>query len=426
MRHEWNEKRETDAAGGSPATRASEDPGYFPGSTRPNLLDPRVRANPYPLYAWLRRDRPVCEIEPGGLWAVSRYDDVVYVLRHPELFSSSGFRVFLTPPWLDHNPAAESLTMCDPPDHTRLRAFVSRAFSPRTLAPIENRIRAVAGELADHVVARGEVDFVAEFAGALPTRIIAEILGLDPALGVHFKRWVNDQAVISPAITDPVRIAEIKTSVRELVSYLDEAIAARRRAPSDDLVGELMRPDANGQLLTEDELRSFLVILLVAGLETTTAALTSTLRLLAERPADLQRLRQDPSLIPAYLEEVLRYESPAQGLARITTQELELGGTRLAAGSMVLVLLGSANRDENHFPEPDRFDPGRSNQKAVAFGHGIHSCVGAVLARMEGRVGLKALLERVGHVTAVPGELQWNESLVSRCPIALPLRFTPA
>ncbi|HEX2573069.1 MAG TPA: cytochrome P450 [Polyangia bacterium] len=394
--------------------------------TRPNLLDPRVRANPYPLYACLRRERPVCEIEPGGLWAVSRYDDVVYALRHPELFSSSGFRVFLTPPWLDHNPAAESLVMCDPPDHTRLRAFVSRAFSPRTLAPIEARIRTVASELADRVVARGEVDVVDEFAGALPTRIIAEVLGLDPALGVHFKRWVNDQAVISPAITDPVRIAEIKTSIHELVSYLDEAIEARRRAPSDDLVGELMRPDASGQLLTEDELRSFLVVLLVAGLETSTALLSSTLRLLAERPADLQHLRQDPAFIPAYLEEVLRYEPPAHGLARLTTQEVELGGTRLAAGSVVLVLLGSANRDENYFPEPDRFDPGRSNQKAVAFGYGIHSCVGAVLARMEGRIGLKALLERVAHIAPVPGEIRWNESLVSRCPIALPLRFESA
>jgi cytochrome P450 len=394
-------------------------------NARPNLLSPDVLADPFPLYAELRRDRPVCQVDPGGLWAVARHDDVQYVLRNPDLFSSAGFRVATEQPWLPRNPISDSLLLQDPPAHGRLRGLVGNAFGPEALARLEERVRVIAAELADQLAITNKTDFQATFALPLPARVIAEILGVDPALHVHFKRWVLDMnAVALPGQSD-ARIAEIRASIEEMIAYMNQVIADRRRCPADDMISDLLVPNEDGDRMTDEEILSFLFIVLPAGFETTTNLLASAMRVLLRRPDLLARLRADPARIPAFVEEVLRHDGPSVGLLRLTTREVELGGVVLPAYSPVLCLLSSANRDERRFADADVFDLDRSDRKHLAFGHGIHACLGAALARMEARVGIAALLERFDAVEAA-GPSDWVPSFLLRGPTVFPVRLRRA
>ncbi|AUX42149.1 cytochrome P450 [Sorangium cellulosum] len=387
-----------------------------------DLFAPEARANPHPIYAEMRRNSPVCQVDPGGIWAVARYDDVLFVLKHPEIFSSQGFRVTLLAPWLESNPLADSLLVLDPPEHNRLRALVSRGFTPGMIAGFEPRVRAIAEELAGELERLGEADFMASFAVPLPARVICELLGLDPTLHAEFKRWADHLAMVSP-VTPSEHIPAVRATVEAMIGFMKEVIARRRKTPANDVVTRLLRAEIDGHALSEAEIVGFMSIILMAGFETTTNLLTKTVLGLTGRPADIARLRADPALLAGFTEEALRFESPAEIVLRQTTTEVTLSGVTIPKGAFVAAIIASAQRDERKFPEPDRFDMARKPDVFIAFGHGPHHCLGAPLARLEMKVGLETLLRRFERFERLPGELAWNCTLAVRCPHALPLRF---
>ncbi|HEX2570272.1 MAG TPA: cytochrome P450 [Polyangia bacterium] len=332
------------------------------------------------------------------------------------------------PTWFPGSPLRNSLLILDPPAHTRVRALAQRAFGPRAMAILESRSRAIAAELTGRLAADREIDLINDFAIALPGRIIIEICGLDPGLQVHFKRW--GAAVAAMGISDPALIAQVRTDFEEMIRHLRAVVEERRRHPADDIVTELLEPDpTTGDRMTDDEVLAFLATILPAGFETSAGLLANVLRFLALRPQDFSHLRARPEFIPQYLEEVLRYEPVAQTVARICQTEVEVAGVRLAAGSVVLVLVGSANRDETKFPDPDVFDPdrfapGKEGAKHLSFSHGIHYCLGAALARAECRIGIEALLARCEQLRMGPAPIEWTMSLSVRIPVSLPARLS--
>ena len=284
-------------------------------SPRLNLLAPEVRANPYPHYAELRRTTPVCQVEPGGLWAVTRFDDVVAVLKNPQLFSSEGMRRATCPPWLEDPPFAHSMIVQDPPDHGRLRALVNRAFAAPALSRMEPWVRDLAQSLGARLPAGQAVDFIPEFSRPLPASVMRGLMGLDIALEPRFARWAEDlTSTSSVAPTDTQRMEEIRSTVREARGFLSEVIARRRRSPGDDMVSELLAARVEGEALTEAELMSFLLMLFIAGMETTIHLLNHSVRLLLEHPEVLKRVRADRSLVPTVVEEVLRFEPPVHAM----------------------------------------------------------------------------------------------------------------
>jgi cytochrome P450 len=344
-------------------------------------------------------------------------------LSRPALYSSAGLRALLLPRWLERNPLADSLLVLDPPAHDRLRAVVAQAFGAQAMAQLELRVRSIAGELAEHLAVQGCADFLTAFAGPLPARVMAEILGLDASLHVHFKRWTDDVSAISPAIVDPVRIRAIRATVLEMEGYFREVIGSRRRHPGNDIISDLAHPRGTGQPLSDDELLAFLFVLLAAGLETTMYFLANVLRGLIDRPYYASRLAADQARIPNFVEEVLRYDSPGHGTFRVTTRATELAQTTIPAGQVVLLLMASSNRDERKFPDADRFDMDRKYDRSLAFGYGIHFCLGAQLARLEGRVACEELLSRFERFNRLSGEIAWNQSLTVRGPVSLPVEF---
>lgn len=393
-------------------------------SGRLNLMSPEFWANPYPAYAELRRTSPVCQVEPGDMWAVSRYEDVLTVLGNPLLFSSKARGQQLERSGR-RNLLVDSLMLEDPPRHGRLRALVSRAFNAAAVARLESFIRTTARELAGLLPSGSPVDFVTAFALPLPARVMGELLGVDPALHTQFKRWVDILVAAVPSEEDP-RFQQVLDTWREVEQALREVVEQRRRHPGEDLLSELMRARVDGESLTEGELLGFCFLLLAAGLETTAHVLGHSVRVWLEHPELVARLRADPALVPRLLEEVLRYEPPVHLIARRTTAEVELAGVRLPEGATLAVLLGSACHDEARFPHPERFDLERPGLQNLPFGHGVHFCLGAMLARLEIRLGLEALLERFESLAPGGQPLQWNRPVVVRGPAALPVIFNAA
>lgn len=394
-------------------------------SARINLMAPAFRANPYPFYAEMRRAHPVVQVEPGGFWAVSRFEDVERVLKTPELFAQ-GFKAAWQPEWLGcDNPLSSSVLAQDGPAHARLRALVTRAFGARAVARLEPRIRERAAALAGELASTGEADFIAGFALPLPAFAIAELLGLGGAHRHAVKRWADDLVSISPVAEGPEQAARVRATIAELTGYFAEIIAARRCEGADDMVSDLVRAEAPGQSLTDAEIISFMAVLLLGGFDTTTYLLANALLLLADMPSEVERLRAAPALVPAFIEEMLRYDPPVHGVPRVALADVEVASVIIPKGSLVLALIGSANRDERRFDDPDRFhlERGRSG---VAFGHGIHFCLGATLARLEAQLALEALLARFRAFARTSAELVWNRSLTVRGMEALPLRFVPA
>ncbi|WP_257448484.1 cytochrome P450 [Archangium lipolyticum] len=396
-------------------------------SNRFNLLAPDVRANPYPVYAELRRNRHLSQVDPGGMWAVTRYADVMTVMKNPLLYSSEGFGRAVRPAWLGHNPFADSMICMDPPNHTRLRALVNRVFGTAALARWEPRVRAYAESFAAALPSGRTVDVIDAFNSALPASVIGELLGLDASLRPRFKRWTDDlTSITGTAPDDLAKQAQVRDTVAEFERYVSEVLELRRREPREDLVSELLRAQTGSEALTEAEVHSFLFLLLVAGLETTVHLLNHSVRLLAEHPDVLARVRANRSLIPQLLEEVLRYEPPVHSVPRHTTADTELGGVPLPKGTRVLVLLAAAGRDEEHFPDGERFDPERTGQNHLSFGYGIHFCLGSQLARMEARIGLETLLDRFSGFSRDPEPIVWNRSMTVRGPVVMPMRFHAA
>jgi len=410
------------------------------------------RDDPYPAYAELRRHSPVAKIEKTGAYAVARYADVAYVLRHPELFSSRTMMTTLSGnitaglaggklsaaeaariaelvksmPIPLGGGGTRSLIAVDPPVHGPMRSLVNRGFTPRRIGEIEARVRAIARTALAALDGKPDFDIVSEFFMPLPVTVISELLGVEPERSADFKRWSDCAVAAATGGAGSIGPVKVLEAFSELSHYLIDIVERRRRQPQDDLISTLIRAEEGETALTPVEVVMFTLLLLVAGNETTTNLLGNTLLALMEHPEELARVRRDPSRIPALVEEALRYDGPIQFLFREVTQDIELGDAKIPAGTMVIPLLGSANRDEAQFPRADRFDVSRNTQGHLAFGLGIHFCLGASLARLEARVALEELLPRFASFERSEPRVQYVDSYVVRGPKRLPLRVAEA
>jgi cytochrome P450 len=389
----------------------------------PNL--PEVRANLYAHYAYLREHAPVYWVDSLQAWAVSRYEDVIYILKNPQLFSSSAFFDHLLG---EFNPVPEVPWMLtsDPPAHTRLRKLANKGFMPSMIRNLAPRIGAIVMELIEPLRGRSEFDFVRDFSAAFPVMVIAEMLGIEPERRVDFKRWADDIVSASNRATATAEDRQrIRQSINEARAYFQATITRRRQESGDDIISAFVRAEEENQALTAPEILSLSILLLLGGSETTTNLLGSMIVTLLEQPDDLAKVRREPSLIPQLIEEGLRYHSPVQALFRQTTQAVEIAGTTIPAKTMVMPLLASANRDARKFPDPERFDLTRNADGHVALGHGVHFCLGAPLARLEANVALEALLQHLPPVRAAAQPVTWIDSFFVRGPKTLPLTFAP-
>ena len=389
-----------------------------------NPLAPEVRENPYPFYKALRDEAPVYRT-PMGFHAISRFEDVLNVVKQPELFSSTAIQSFLLggmalrPDAMtdDERELLRSpiLIATDPPEHTRMRNLVNRGFTPRRIADLEPRVREITRQALEQVDP-DDFDLVRELAVPLPVTVIAEVLGVDADRMEDFKTW-SDAIVTGISGTTPEgreRLVEVRGMFRE---YFKEVIERRRREPRDDLISVLVRAD-----LAPVEILSFTILLLVAGNETTTNLLGNMMEALVAHPEQMAKVASNASLIPGLVEEGLRYDSPIQGLIRTPTRDVEMHGQRIQTGEFMLILFASANRDERQFQDPDRFDVTRDNRAHVAFGFGIHYCLGAALARLEARVAYEELFARFGGFERLDGPAERLDSFLIRGPSAVRLR----
>jgi cytochrome P450 len=396
-------------------------------------LDPRVLENPYPYYAHLRRHAPVYRVPAHGFWVVSRYEDVLNVLRRPERFSSAAMAAAVTRPrqfapdrgeastWVQGEDV--SIVGTDGARHTRLRNVVSRGFTPARIAALEPRVRSIARALAAPWLESGHCEFLADFAVPYPVTVIAEILGIDAERRADFKRW-SDAAILGVfESVDAEQGRRVGESLEQMGDYFDAVIEERRRRPGADLVSALVRAEEEHGALTTTEVKTFVLTLLVAGSITTTHLLANAMRALVGHPDQLARVCADPALVPAFVEEALRWDGPVQLLLRTASEDVELAGVVLRKGDVVAPLFASANRDETVFPDPDRFDVTRNPKDHIAFGHGIHFCLGAALARLEARIAFETLLARMRKPVLEEAPPPPLASLVFRGPRRLPLRF---
>ena len=397
-------------------------------------LTPEVTLDPYPFYASLREAGPVRFVESlmRGCYVLTRHEDITSVLKNPALLSSKLMAPGAMMPRelgedvLRHFQSENNLLTSAPPLHTRLRTLVSRAFTPRRVAELEPRIRELSSALLDAMLAQEEFELIRDFAAPLPVIVIAEMLGVEPERRLDFKRWSDDVLL---AITLPGKIGEVarvRESLLEFHAYLEAAVERRRREPRNDLISALIEAsEAEGGFLSTLDIMAFTRLLLVAGNETTTNLLGNGMVALLRTPSEWERLAADPSLMPNAVEEMLRYDSPAQALIRVVLEDTELAGHPVPKGSRVLLLLGASNRDPRRFPEPDRFDVTREAQGHVSFGHGIHFCLGAPLARLEAKVAFEEIFRRVRRVSFAPGQeatIPWNQAFLIRGPKSLQLR----
>jgi cytochrome P450 len=390
-------------------------------------LAPETQADPYPAYATLRESAPVYYVESLDAHAVSRHADVGRVLHDHQAFSSQAMAALVTRPVAMTAQSADdtesfgmSIIGTDGDAHARMRLIVNRGFTPRRVAEQERQIRAIARGFIDEFVTAGGGDLQSAVAVPYPTAVIAALLGVDPDQRDEFRRWSEHMvlAVFEPDAAG--QLDDIAQSSEQMGRWLDDVIAERSSGLGDDLISVLLRAEAEGGALTPAELRTFVFTLLVAGSITTAYLIGSAVIALLADPDLLARARSEDGYIARVVEETLRFEAPTQLMFRTTTAPVEIAGVEIPRGATVLPLIGSANRDERVFAEPDRFDPTRDGRDHLTFGHGSHFCLGAALARMEARIGLEELLARApGIVPGAPPE--HVTSLVFRGPTQLPL-----
>ena len=383
-----------------------------------NLLTDEVRRNPYPLYDRLRSSSPVLHDPHSGLWMIFDYEGVSRLLTDHAAFSSR-----YGPDWI---------VFTDPPRHTKLRALVSRAFTPRSVVNLEPRIRELSRELLDRTIGRGEMDLCADYSVQLPLMVIGEMLGIPIEDRPRFRYWNDVMMNMSYTIGRHDEEAQRATSeyvavTAEMDCYLTEVLARRHAEPKDNLLHRLADAEVDGERLTHGEILGFFQGLLLAGSETTTMLLNNAILAFIANPDELATLRGRMELLPSAIEEVLRYRSPLQWMYRLTRRDVDLHGQAIPAGTLVLAMIGSANHDPKQFPEPGRFDITRDPNPHIAFGHGIHFCLGAALSRMEARIGLTDLLERLKGLELASDE-PWEprRGLHAHGPARLPIRFEPA
>ena len=387
-----------------------------------DFLSPQLRRDPYPLYKRLRETSPVIHEAHADFWMIFDYGGVKRALHDSAAFGSDLSAAGQpAPPWM---------IFTDPPRHSKLRALIARAFTPRVVADLEPAIRELARQLLAPGIERGEMDFAAEFALLLPLKVIAQAIGIPPEDWPRFLRWSDGILALSQTVAGSAAAAAAGERYRmvtaEMAEYLPPILEERRRSPGKDLLTNLIQAEVDGDRLSPPEILAFVQLLLVAGTETSGNLLGNAALTLAEFPAELEKLRAAPGLLPSAIEEALRYRSPLQYVYRATRQAVEIDGATIPAGKRVLVYIGSANRDPAQFADPERFDTGRNPNPHVAFGHGIHFCIGAPLARLEARVALEEFLAAVGEFQLAAEEWTPRAALHVMGPDRLPLRLQAA
>jgi cytochrome P450 len=410
-----------------------------------NPFSEKVHADPYPYYRALRDEAPVYWSEGAGAWVVSRYEDVRHVLTEHELFSSDAMRTALLgiPPRFnpaEHPEVMERLTALvssgpfrledlteegsgaiitiDPPEHTVQRNIVNRGFSPRRISVWEKRVREIVDELMHNIRGAREFDLVSALSIPLPMIVIAEVLGVEPDRRYDFKRWSDGlvSGISGSGRKQGVRESGFGATMKEFTGYLQDIAEKRKAEPRDDLITALVRAEEGEGTLSAFQVIMFAIVLLVAGNETTTNLIGNTVNALLDHPDQLDLVVKDPSLIPALVDESLRYQSPIQFLFRRATQDVEIAGVKIAKDSLVAPLLASANRDERQFENGDAFDITRNAQGHVAFGLGVHYCLGSHLARLEGRVAFEAIVPELTGLQRRDSKVEYVDSFLVRGP----------
>ncbi len=400
-----------------------------PTSVVPEPFSPEFNTNPHPTYAVLRDHSPVQRVTlPSGLpvWLITRYEDVRAMLADPRLskdvqrLPSHGQYLAATADVRD--VISRHMLNADPPDHTRLRKLVNKAFTPRRVEELRPRVQQITDELLDRMAPLDRADLIEEFAFPMPVTVICELLGVPVEDRDEFRVWSN---TIIEGLGAGERFA---TAAEAMYEYLRDLVEAKRRSPGDDMLSDLVAVREEGDRLSEGELTSMAFLLLVAGHETTVNLIGNGVYLLLTHPDQLALLRSDPGLLPRAVEEFLRYEGPVEtSTLRFTTEPVEVGGVTIPAGEVVLVALASANRDPRRFADADRLDITRADSQHLAFGHGIHFCLGAPLARLEGQVAIGELLARFPDLALAvpPEELAWRPGTLIRGLRELPVTYSP-
>jgi pimeloyl-[acyl-carrier protein] synthase len=395
------------------------------------LLDPEVLANPYPLFEQLRTEAPVHWDPYLHAWVVTRYADVVTVLHHfsanrtptPEQFAAIGLAE-LAP--LAQVMVKQMLFM-DAPDHTRLRSLASTAFTPARVEALRSHIKEILDNLLAPLLQAGRMDVIADLAAPLPAIVTAEMMGLPTSDANQLKDWSADFAeVLGNFQHNPDRASRTLKCVEEMTSYFRDAIKQQRSDPTEGLINALLTAEIDGDRLSEEEIIANCIVTMVGGQETTTNLIGNGVLTLLRHPDQLERLRNDLSLIPSAVEELLRYESPSQHTARICREDTELGGKKIRKGQAVIAVMAAGNRDPERFPDPDRLDLGRTDNRHLAFGWASHFCFGAPLARIEGQLTFEALVRRTTNMAVEPGPITWRDNLGLRGLTSLPVTFDEA
>ncbi len=392
------------------------------------LLYPEVLANPYPLYERLRREDPVHWDPYLHAWIVTRHADVLQVLHSfsahrsptPEQLSAMGLQAL--------NPIAQvmvrQMLFLDGADHTRLRALASSAFTPGRVARLRTHIQEITDRLIDAAIPAARMDVIRDLAGPLPAIVTAEMLGVPVSDHQRLKDWsLSFSEMLGNFQHNPNRFAGVLANLEEMTAYFREAMREQRDRPRDGLVHAFMTAEVSGTRLDEDEVIANLIITMVGGQETTTNLIGNGLLTLLRHPEQMQNLRDDPALIPAAIEELLRYESPIQHTVRLAPDDVELAGKRIRRRQALMAVMGAANRDPDRFPDPDRLDIKRKDNRHLAFGAGAHFCFGAPLARLEGQVAFETLLRRLPVLALEPQSLSWRYNLGFRGLDALAVSF---
>ncbi|MGN7252949.1 cytochrome P450 [Arthrobacter sp. SAFR-014] len=374
--------------------------------------------DPFPLYERMRESAPIFHDERSGSWHVYGYDDVQRVLSEHGTFSS---RMGGDDPSETGQLFAASLITADPPRHRQLRSLVTQAFTPKAVDALAPRISTLTEELLDGIASKGSADLIDELAYPLPVIVIAELMGIPAEGRGRFKHWSD--VIVSQTQTG-AQTADHSSTNREMTEYFLALIEQRRRQPGADLISNLLVAEIDGQKLSVAELLGFCSLLLVAGNETTTNLIGNAVLCFTEQHGTMERLRAEPSLLPHAIEEVLRYRSPVQSMYRVTAADTTVGNVQVPAGAPLVAWIGSANRDERQFHRPEQFDIDRTPNRHLAFGHGIHFCLGAPLARLEARIALQGILDRLPGLALAPeAHLERMDSTIIYGVKELPVRW---
>lgn len=400
----------------------------------PLVFDPAdetVRRDPFAVFARLRDEDPVHWSPALKTWVVTRYDDVRDVAMTADLSPNRLAPFYASLKDERRSMLAEVmrylsvwLVFRDPPEHTRLRRLLNGVVNPKLVAAMRPSIRRVVDEVLDRVAGRDEIDFASEVAALVPAWVILDMLGIPRERFDEIKVWSDDmRTFIGTSRGEPARYERVQRGAHSMAAFFREAIAERRAEPRDDVISRMIAATDDEGRLSEDELVGTCMLILFGGHETTTSLLTNGVNALLEHPGELERLRADPELIDSAVEEFLRYDGPSLSIARVVAQDHELGGRVLARGERVYAMVSAANRDPRQFERPDTLDLGRSPNRHLTFGFGIHFCLGAPLARLEGQACFAALLERFPGLARGAGEPQWLDAMVMRGLTRLPLRL---